>query len=270
MKRFSPTLWLVVLVAVLSSSFLMPRVFANDVPEEIKTISEYSILWGDPSGGIVDVSAALPERWRKVKSGEPFPDKPEHTSSVWVKFQLPAHLPKDYGIYIQDIRTQKLKVYIGAHLIRESRYDFPYDAQRSLFPISSVESGETVYLKLESTMDRLSIYPTIRIDQYSILMRSYVLQDLQNIILGSAFLFIALIMLIGSIFLKRGQLQSWMLISVLSLSVGIIFITYSPFVYANFTSYGGLFINLFDVALNVFLPALTWSFEQIFDNGKFK
>jgi two-component system sporulation sensor kinase B len=270
MKRFSQTLWLLVLVAVLSSMFLMPRAFANEHPDEMKTISEYSILWGIPSEGLESVMASSPERWKAVKSGETFPDKPEHTSSVWIKFQLPTQLPKDYGIYIQDIRTQKLKVYIGAHLICETEYDFPYDAQRSLFPISSEESGETVYLKLESTMDRLSIYSAIRLDQYSILMRSYVLQDLQNIILGSAFLFIALIMLIGSIFLKRGQLQSWILISVLSLSVGIIFITYSPFVYVNFTNYGGLFINLFDVALNVFLPALTWSFEQIFDNGKFK
>ncbi|NOV01412.1 sensor histidine kinase [Paenibacillus planticolens] len=270
MKRLFLLCWIGVLIVMVCSGCIYSRAHVDEQTADLKAIPEWSILWGDPPDGLEGVMSAASDRWMKVTKGQPFSEKPEHISTVWIKFQLPSHLPKDYGIYIQDISTQKLKIYIGTNLIRETVYDFPYDAQRSLFQVGSEESGETIYLKLESTMDRLNIYSAIKIDQYATLMRAYVLQDLQNIVFGTAFLFIALIMLIGSIFLKRGQLQSWILISVLSLSVGIIFITYSPFVYANFPSYGGLFISSFDIALNVFLPTLTWSFEQIFDNGKFK
>jgi signal transduction histidine kinase len=40
--------------------------------------------------------------------------------------------------------------------------------------------------------------------------------------------------------------------------------------YANFTNYGNLFSALFDVSLALFLPALTYFFEKIFDDGKYK
>ena len=63
-------------------------------------------------------------------------------------------------------------------------------------------------------MDRLGIHSAIKLDNYAALTRTFVLQDLPNIILGCAFLFMAVIMLIGSFFLKKGQLTSWVLVSV--------------------------------------------------------
>ncbi len=63
-------------------------------------------------------------------------------------------------------------------------------------------------------MDRLGIHSAIKLDQYAALTRTFVLQDLPDIILGCAFLFIAVIMLICSFFLKKDQLTSWVSLSV--------------------------------------------------------
>lgn len=270
MKRLYQTLWLGILIAVMGCFLMNPHTLAKPNQDGLKAIPEWEIMWGDPPDGLKGAMAVSPDHWVTVKNGQPYPDKPVQISSAWIRFQLPAQIPKDYGILIEEIRTQNLWVYTGGRLVQETKYHFPYDTQRSLLAIGSEEGGEFVYLKLESSMDRLGINSTIKLDHYATLMRTYMLMDLQNIIFGSAFLFIALIMLIGSIFLKRDQLKSWIIISILSLSVGIIFITYSPFMYANFTRFGDLFIGSFDVALNVFLPALTYFFEQIFDDGKFK
>lgn len=270
MKRFSQTLWLLVFAAVLSSVILIPRVFANKYPNEVKTISEYSILWGDPSEGLESVMASSLERWKTVKSGEAIPRKPKGITTAWIKIQLPSDIPKDYGLYIQGIYAQHLSVYIDQTLVKETKFNFSYDQQSSLFPISSENDGDIVLIKSETSMGRLGITSAIKLDHYDSLLRTFVLGDLQNIILGCALLFIAVIVLIGSIFLKRVQRTDWFLVSTLFISLGIIFITYTPFLYESFTKYGALYSALFDISLVVFLPALTFYFERIFGKGKYK
>ncbi len=73
------------------------------------------------------------------------------------------------------------------------------------FLLGSEDGGQVVYLKLETSMDRLGIHSAIKLDNYSTLTRTFVLQDLQDIILGCAFLFMAVIMLIGSFFLEKSS-----------------------------------------------------------------
>lgn len=119
-------------------------------------------------------------------------------------------------------------------------------------------------------MDRLGIQSDIRLDHYSTLTRTYIFRDLQNIILGFGFLFIAVIMLICSFFLKQIGRATWISLSLIILTLGTIFLTYSPFLYANFTQFGDVFLDIFDISLAVLLPSLTYFFEKIFDNGRFK
>ncbi|MDQ0890379.1 two-component system sporulation sensor kinase B [Paenibacillus sp. V4I9] len=269
MKRISRELWKTMLVMIFCCGFMSSHAYADD-KVDLKAIPDWSIMWGDPPGGLEGVIATSSNHWIKVINGESSPKKPKEVSSAWIRLQLPSHIPKDYGIYIEGVYTQNLWVYIGNRLVREIKFDFPIDRQRSLFSISSEDGGEVVYLKLETSTDRLGIHSVIKLDDYARLTRSFALQDLSNIILGCAFLFIAASTLIGSFFLKKSQLTNWALVSVLNLTLGIIFITYSAFLYANFTGYGGLFTALFDVSLAVFLPALSYFFEKIFDDGKYK
>ncbi|GGI44111.1 hypothetical protein GCM10008018_05470 [Paenibacillus marchantiophytorum] len=258
--------WL--LIAIISIGFAAPHAYA-DQPQEALTIPEWSIMWGDPPGGLEGVSKAPADEWIHVKNGKSSPLKPKEVNSAWVKFKLPSNLPIDYGIYIEGIHAQKFWVYIGERLVREAKYSFPVDSQKSLFPISSEDGGGNVYLKLETYADRLDIHSAIKLDDYFVLTRTYVLQDLPDIILGWAFLLMAAILMIGLFFMKKGQITSWVLVSVLNLTLGFIFITHSAFMYANFTNYGNLFIALFDLSLAVFLPALTYFFEKTFAEGKY-
>lgn len=270
MKRISLVLWKTMLVIIICYGFMSSDVYADE-QADLKPIPAWSILWSDSSEGIDNVVIPSPtNKWITVRNGDLPPEKPKEISSAWVRFQLPPDVPKDYGIYIEQIYAQHLWVYIGDRLVREINFDFPYDEQRSLFPISSEDGGEFVYLRLGTSMDRLGLDSEIKLDHYSALTRAFIFRDLQNIILGCAFLFIAAIMLICSFFLKQIQLASWISLSLLILTLGTIFLTYSPFMYANFTKYGDLFLDLFDISLAVFLPTLTYFFEKIFDNGNFK
>lgn len=270
MQRLQQRQWKIWMAILLGFLLMANHVFA-DQPEAVKMVSEWGITWGSPDETITDIiSSPNVERWMTVKSGGRMPVKPIDVSTAWIRIKLPSQVPMDYGMYIDDMYTQQVSVYIGDRLSREVKFDFPYDEQRGLFPLSTIDGGKFVYLKLQTSMDRLGIHSDIRIDHYSTLTHTYINRDLQNIILGCAFLFIALIMLICSFFLKQVQRASWISLCIVILTLGTIFLTYSPYLYANFTQFGDIFLDIFDISLAVLLPSLTYFFEKIFDNGKFK
>ncbi|OPH46888.1 hypothetical protein BC351_13235 [Paenibacillus ferrarius] len=257
------------LVAMISFGIVAPQVYA-ETPKEKLTIPDWSIMWGDPQGGIQEVRTAPSKDWITVKNGKTSPEKPAEVNSAWIKFQLPAQIPIDFGIYIQGIHAQNIRIYMDDRLIQEIRFDFAFDKQRVLFPIGNEDVGKVVYIKLETSIGRLDLHSAIMLDNFTVLTRAFLLYDLLNIILGCVFLFIALIIPIASFCLRKGRDTSWVLISVLNLTLGIIFITYSSFIYINFTNFGGLYSVLFDLSLAVFLPTLTYYFEKTFADGKYK
>ncbi|KRE83717.1 hypothetical protein ASG89_11360 [Paenibacillus sp. Soil766] len=262
--------WKMALVIIIGLLFTANHVMAEQ-PDGVKTIPNWELKWGGPNDRIQDIiTLSDKEQWMTIESGAEMPDKPEKISTVWIRIQLPKQLPKDYGMYIDGIYAQQLLVYMDDQLIREIKFDFPVDEQRSLFPLSTEDGGKAVYLKLQTSMDRLGIHSDVRIDHFESLTRAYILQDLQSIILGCAFLFIAAIMLICSLFLKQIQQASWISLCLIILTLGMIFLGYTPFIYANFTGFGDVFLDVFDISLAIFLPALTYFFEKIFDNGNFK
>ncbi|MGG1551844.1 ATP-binding protein [Paenibacillus ferrarius] len=259
--------WMVFLVSQFS---LIPQTKAA-AGNDLQPISFWQLHWGGSTDTIEDIIAgglSGEYDWKSIKNGEAAPTKPKDIAVAWIKIQLPPSIPKDYGLYIKKIYAQNLSVYLDNRLIREVKFDYPYDVQRSLFPVSSEDGGHVVYIKLETSLDRLGIDSEIRIDHFYQLTRSFIFQDLQNIIIGCAFLFISVIMLICSLFLNRIQKETWISLSLLILTLGAIFITYSPFMYANFNNYGSLFVDVFDISLAIFLPSLTYFFEKVFDNGK--
>ncbi|MEW9698232.1 ATP-binding protein [Paenibacillus sp. SI8] len=268
MKSIYKLFWISVLVVIISGGLFLPQAYAED--ETVgKTIPEWSIMWGDEPESVEGLVKDFPsEKWMTVTDPKSYPMNPEDVSSAWVRLKLPPTIPNHYALLIGEVFAQHLKVYIGSELVDETNYHFPKDVQRVFIPLSSKDAGKTIYLKMETTMERLGIHSEIKIDDFSISLREYVTQDLGSVILGFGFLFIALIMLICSILLKKNQIPIWISLSVVILAMGIIFITYSPFMTANFSEYGMLLHVLFDISLAVFLPTLSFFFEQVFEGGK--
>jgi two-component system sporulation sensor kinase B len=155
--------WKIGLVFLFGLLFMANHVMAEQ-PDGVKTIPNWEMKWGGPDDTIQDIIASsLEDRWMTIDSGAKMPDKPEEVTTAWVRIKLPERLPKDYGMYIDGIYAQQISVIIGDRLVREVSFDFPYDQQRSLFPISTEDEGKIVYLKLQTSMDRLGIHSDIRI-----------------------------------------------------------------------------------------------------------
>ncbi|MFD0692577.1 ATP-binding protein [Paenibacillus sp. GCM10027628] len=252
-----------ILFILISCGMVSPPVQAAG-QDDMKTIPEWSIMWGGPDS--VEELVKGTGEWIAVSDLRNSSAKPEGITSAWIKIKLPATLPNHYGVFISELFTQHLAVYLENQLIQENHRNFQFDVQRLLIPLSSEDAGKTVYLKLGTAMTRIGIHSDIQIGQNSNLIQRYVIQDMGNIILGFAFLFIAFIMLISSMFLKKVQLTSWISLIIVILAMGTIFITSVPFIYDYYSEYGTVISNMFDIALAVCLPSLSYYFEKIFDS----
>ena len=74
-------------------------------------------------------------------------------------------------------------------------------------------------------------------------------------------------MLISAVLLNRSERNSWLSLTVVILSIGLMILTYSPFVYSLFGSYGEWFQVVFDLGLLSLLPAITYYFERTIGPG---
>lgn len=231
-------------------------------------ITEWRILWGHENLSVQEIGDIPNSNWQVIPDYRKFPEKPKGTSEAWAKVELPSKLPNQYSILISEIYAQNISVYLEDQLVYEIKYGFPFDVQRILIPISSEDAGKNIYLKLKTSLDRLGINSEIELGKHTNLMRQFLLRDLGSIIIGCASIFIAMIMFICSIFLKRSQIASWISLSIIFVTMGAIFITNTPFTFVYFGDYGAIYSDLFDISLAIFLPTLSFYFEKVFENGQ--
>ncbi|UKS26757.1 HAMP domain-containing histidine kinase [Paenibacillus sp. HWE-109] len=236
--------------------------------DSANSIKEWSMLWGMETDGKKEISEVPDSKWMKISDYRASPAKPSNISTAWVKLDLPLDLPDQSSILITEIYAQQVSVYLGDQLVHERHYRFTFDVQRILIPINHGDAGKIVYIKLETSLDRLGINSPIKLGNHTELMRPFVVHDLASIIIGCSFICIALIMLICSMYLKRNQIASWLSLSIIFITMGIIFITNAPFTYVYFGDYGAMYSNMFDLSLAIFLPMLSYYFEKVFENGQ--
>ncbi|CAM2976032.1 HAMP domain-containing sensor histidine kinase [Paenibacillus sediminis] len=255
------------LFSILSFLFFMfnPSEAHGETKINSVSITQWQIKWEDNNDKVLPSS----ERWINSNIDSSAPEKPKDTESLWVKVVLPSMHWNRTAVYFEKVYAQHLTIYMGNKKLYDSERGYGNDIHRVLIPLDSRDTHKELYLKIQTTSDRIGLQSVIRMGDYNELLPMFVSRDLGDIILGSGFLFIALIMFVCSIFLKKTQMAGWNALNVIILSLGLIIITYSPFVSTFYGEYGNVLISLFDLSLFILLPALTIFFEKIFGEGPY-
>ncbi|NBD23122.1 sensor histidine kinase [Paenibacillus glycinis] len=204
--------------------------------------------------------------WKLLNKEDPMLSKPDNIDSAWIRLKLPE-LKDNEGIFLPYVYGQNVTVFLGGKIVFHTEREHSFDLNRVLIPLKEVDSGKEFFLHLESKIDRLGINGEINIADYQELVRSYAKMDLLDIILGSAYIFVAFVMLVCSVFLGRNQLKIWLSLCFIILPIGGLLIGYSPFLYTFYGQYGFLYQSIFDISLYLFLPSLIIFFELLFGGG---
>lgn len=194
--------------------------------------------------------------------------RPQGVTTMWIKLELPS-IGEQRALYLEELYAQKVEVYMDGNRMFQSERLHGVDLNRILLPLKESDSGRTLLIQLESTTESLGISSGALIGDYHELANAHVKKDLFDIILGSALIFSAVVMIVSSLFLEKCQLKSWIPLCLVILSIGGIMTFYSPFLYTFYGDYGELFQFMLDIATIILLPAFMYFFENVFGKGIF-
>ncbi|GAE07781.1 sporulation kinase B [Paenibacillus sp. JCM 10914] len=238
---------------------------SNETASEA-VIREWRIQWSD-ADEIPDQVPSAQDLWLEAATGASEPSKPHAKTSAWIHMIIPEQRSDLQAILIDKLHGQQVAIYVDQQKIYESIRTYNYELNYILLPLPTNMSGEDMYIWLQTSREHVTMEGKIMVGEYHELLNRFVRSNIVDIILGSAFIFIAFIMLVCAVFLHRKYLVAVLSLASIILSVGILVFTYSPFLYAMFEEYGDLYTRLYDIALFMLLPSFSLFFEKIFGPG---
>ncbi|MEK5467784.1 ATP-binding protein [Paenibacillus sp. FSL R7-0210] len=218
------------------------------------------------NSGIEAVMAGPAAGWTWVRAREARPLSPTGTASAWMRITLPP-AGATPAILIDRVFGDNLKAYIDNRLIYDSSGDVEYSGNKVLIPLPAQDSAKPLYL-WNAGSGEFGIEGHIRVGSYNQLLSFYVKQDLVDVVLGAAMIFMAGALLICLLFLKPEFFYSGFFLALVILSFGVLLLTYSPFLTLILSRGDRLRQISFDLALFTIMPAFTLYFEQLFGPGK--
>ncbi|BFH66959.1 hypothetical protein J27TS7_46380 [Paenibacillus dendritiformis] len=240
---------------------------AEPEPQSIK-LHEWEVMW-ETSPRTWEEIASVREGWEKVDSRKSIPPLSEGVQSAWIRIQLPVLDPEQPALYIGKLYANEVEVWgpDGRRLFHDSR-DYFHDIFHLLVPLEP--EYNTIYIHTSANKGRVGIQIPVIIGEYDLLQGKYVKEGLTEIVIGSSLILIAFIMFVCAIFLRGIELPSWLSLTLVILSLGIVTITYSKFTYTFLKDWGHLSVRLFDFAMMVLFPSLTYFFMKFLGSGPYK
>ncbi len=247
-------------------------IFASNTIEERNhstEITRWQFMWDQSHSEIRKNISGIPSSgtWTWRNSSQVIMDTDHDSGTVWVKFRLPTIDNSASAIFINKIYAKEISIYLDNVKIYENNRSHTYDVNRILLPVKSQDVGKELVMKLHSERGRMGMAEEILVGNYQTLLTMFVKDNLIDIIFGSSIIFIAIVMFICTFFLRKEQMSDWLSLAIVLVSIGILIITYSPYLYTHYGEYGKVYTILFDMALLTFLPGLTYIFENMIGKG---
>ncbi|WP_019913316.1 sensor histidine kinase [Paenibacillus sp. HW567] len=233
-----------------------------------QSLPEWELKWDYGNIDSPSEAAGVPDdEWVKIASGAARPLPPAGVTAAWLRFTLPA-AEENSALLINKIYGNTVKAYMNNKLIYDSQEIINYNGSKALIPLSGKEGKSQLYLWSSGGDKGFGVEGSITAGSYGKLLAFYVKQDLVDIVIGAALLFMGVALMVCLVFLRLDFFKGGFLLVLVILSFGVLLITYSPFLPLIMGNGGRLTEICFDLALFTLLPAFTFYFEQIFGPGK--
>lgn len=256
---------LIVLSVVATCAFLMESPERKSADEQ--SINDWQVVWTDEFNPEININQLeAMQSWENVKANDPAPKRPEGAEGQWVKIDIPTIPSGSPALLFEKIYGLHVVIKSQNGMIYESDRMYNYGINTILLPMDHSSEGESIYIGIKSGT-RIGLQSNVLAGDFKELQNTFIKNNMTDFIIGSALIFIAVVMLICSLFLKNENMSSWFSLCMVILSSGTIVITYSSFLYSLFGKYGNVYVLLFDLSLFVLLPSFTSFFESIFGRG---
>jgi signal transduction histidine kinase len=264
-KRVAAILMLLLLIA------LVPAGIAVEWNGETgTTLLDWELKWEhSQTDSYEEAAAASDQDWMAVSANTARPLPPAGVNAAWLRFSIPE-VSTNSALLIDKVYGNTIKAYRNHELIYDSRQMVNYNGSKVLIPLSAKDGDEPLYLWISGGSKGLGVEGNVRTGNYDKLMALYVKQDLLDLVLGTALIFMATVLMMCLFFVRMEFFSGGLWLVLVILSFGVLFITYSPFLPLILRRQGHLIETCFDLALFTLLPSFTCYFERIFGPGRGK
>ncbi|GIO33873.1 MULTISPECIES: sensor histidine kinase [Paenibacillus] len=207
--------------------------------------------------------------WQRLDSLRKLPDRRLEVNEAWYRTIVPDLPSEASALLLKKVYGERIAVYLDERKVYEQSRGYMYDVSKILLPLSPDDEGKTLRVQIvsEKERDRIGIGGEVLAGDYPTLLKQYVKSNLDDLILGSSMVFLGVMMLIPALFMRKSHLASWLALTAVLTSTGILILTYSPLLYGLFNRYGQWFLVMFDAALLTLLPSTTFFFEKTVGAG---
>ncbi|MNW50961.1 Sporulation kinase A [compost metagenome] len=254
-----------VLIIVVLSALLLEIPDSKNTDEYV--ITQWEIKWVnklEPNLSTEQIESM--GEWVKVQGSNSVTERSQGDAAQWVKFELPEINGEAAAILFEKVFGTRVVVKVDGNNIY-NQYSHRIRYNTVLVPLTTNNSHQTIYVGLERNDSNIGIVNQIKIGKYQDIIKGFIRSNTTTYVLGSTFIFIALIMMVCSLFLYTGNSSMWISLCVIILSSGFLVLTYTPFSDWLNESMSALYSGLFDVSLFILLPTFTLFFEKTFGPG---
>ncbi|AZK46342.1 sensor histidine kinase [Paenibacillus lentus] len=254
------------IVLVAYCAFLLESSGRNTVANE-NIISQWEIAWIDEDNlHLTEQDLDKIENWTSYSTSTPITAKRNEKATQWIKMKLPEVNFDSPAILFDKVYGHNILMMVNDQVIYESQRQYNYEINTILAPLKREFSGSYLYLGISSS-NRIGVQDSVLIGEFSSLQIDYIKSNITDFILGSALIFIAIVMLFCLFLLNSETVSTWLALCAVILASGVIVITYSSFLYSLLGNFGDIYVTLFDLSLFLLLPSFTFFFEKIFGSG---
>ncbi|MDP4099027.1 sensor histidine kinase [Paenibacillus sp. P96] len=258
--KIAVAFWFLLLLAAATGS----SVSAAGMVSNVQPITQWDMLWNStPQEGSLPKPPADSEDWKQVGSDEVPNNRPTSSTSAWIRMTLPELGSETPAILLENVYGRHVILYKDGIIVYESFRSYNYEQNKILLPLDREDSSKKLYIWTDSRMERIGISGEVLAGDQRELMNIMIQKDLFDVILGSAFILVALTLAMCSTFLFKPNLSVWLSLCAVILAIGLLILTYSPFLFTFYREYGELYLALFDIALFLLPPSLALFFEQM-------
>lgn len=267
--RFTRTLT-VVLLLLLIIGLVSPHTNAASPPDSTPMeLSQWEVYWESQKQ---DKDEIMQRRldWQTIswEQHQEASVKPPGVHSAWYKIKVPI-LPWDQaGMLLRKIYGFDITVLTDkGRVLYDSARSYSYDINRVLVPLESRDEEQYIYMHIEAPGERFGIQKPPIVGEYQSLIQPFVHNSISDIVLGSSFVFLSVVMLICGMFLRKIYIPSWIALGLVILSVGVLIISNSPFTLTFYSRWDRLLEIAYLVAMLTWLPSISYFFEKTMGLG---
>lgn len=263
---------LAILIAVLAVVFVCVEAYPKTKSEaETVEAEEFHFLWdiedSESAAGVPPERILRSTEWVSMNEEATTPSRPAGAAWAWVRIDIPQLGWAIPAVLVEKAQGRNVVAYTEYRELFDSQRQYRYSMNELLLPLRAEDAGGSIYIRMQIAEERSGILKRIVFGNFYELLILYLTRDMLDIMLGGSFVLIGLVMLVCAIFLNRSYLKPWMSLVFIILSIGMLVVSYSPFLFTLYPEYGGILQRLFDVALFTLLPSFLYFFQTIFGKG---